>query len=96
VTWGKQKSRFLWLGMKRDSWKISAQLRHLTSCFCCYFLKIAGLAFLPVGEVCHVLKPLKHWEKQVSCSPLSQTKEQGICNDLKKFERWYLAETPAV
>lgn len=32
---GKTKSRFLWLGMKRDNWKISAQLMHL-----CFLLRL--------------------------------------------------------
>lgn len=58
---GKTKIKISVIG-NRDSWKISARLMHLVSCFC-YFLKIADLAFLPVCEVCCVLKPLTRWEK---------------------------------
>lgn len=50
---GETKSRFLWLGMKRNSWKISAQLMHL-----CFLLKIGDLAFL---RVCKVHCVLKQW-----------------------------------
>lgn len=53
---GETKSRFLWLGMKRDNWKISAQLMHL-----CFLLKIGDLAFLHVCKVHCVLK--QGWRK---------------------------------